>query len=188
MTLELISQRWLNPAALAICLALSTPSGAAEVPGEFRPKPVVNPTEKVGATGVKVQPPDTLPKSLAPIPAAHRKPKLASRGQPALRGSELVLNAGWELAEAPRLKADGARLSQAGVDTREWYDATVPGTVLTTLVEQGVYPDPYFGLNNLAIPESLTNRTTGIATEFTVPAGVCRARALAPVQGHQLLC
>ena len=24
----------------------------------------------------------------------------------------------------------------------------VPGTVLTTLVEQSVYPDPYYGLNN----------------------------------------
>ena len=31
------------------------------------------------------------------------------------------------------------------LDTSEWYSATVPGTVLTTLVDQGVYPDPYLG-------------------------------------------
>ncbi|MCQ2141492.1 MAG: glycoside hydrolase family 2 [Bacteroidales bacterium] len=35
------------------------------------------------------------------------------------------------------------------------YNAVVPGTVLTTLVKRGVYPDPYFGVNNMVIPESL---------------------------------
>jgi hypothetical protein len=156
--------------ALGACLNVSSSSLLAETPGEFRPRPVLNPAEKAGGTGAKVQPPDTLPKSRAPIPAAERKPKLAKRGEPILRGNELVFSAGWELAEAPRLKADGAALSQPGVDTRDWYDATVPGTVLTTLVEQGVYPDPYFGLNNLAIPESLNKQDYWYRTEFTVPA------------------
>jgi hypothetical protein len=30
----------------------------------------------------------------------------------------------------------------------------VPGTVLTTLVDRGVYPDPDYGLNNTAIPKA----------------------------------
>jgi hypothetical protein len=156
--------------ALSASLDFSSASLLAEIPGEFRPKPVPNPTEKVGGPGNKVQPPDTLPKSPAPIQTAQRKPKLAKRGQPSLRGNELVFNAGWELAEAPRLKAGGAALAQPGVDTHDWYDATVPGTVLTTLVDQGVYPDPYFGLNNLAIPESLNKQDYWYRTEFTVPA------------------
>jgi len=156
--------------AIAGCLLLLFPAARAETPGEFRPRAVSHPAEQAGATGVKVQPPETLPQSRAPIPTAQRKAKLAKRGEPSLRGNELVFNAGWELAEAPRLKADGAVLSQPGVDTREWYDATVPGTVLTTLVEQGVYPDPYFGLNNLAIPESLNKQDYWYRTEFTVPA------------------
>ena len=32
------------------------------------------------------------------------------------------------------------------------------GTVLTTLIDRGVYPDPDYGLNNLAIPESLARQ------------------------------
>lgn len=43
-------------------------------------------------------------------------------------------------------------------DSQERYNATVPGTVLTTLVQQGVYPDPYFGVNNMAIPEDLCRK------------------------------
>lgn len=35
-----------------------------------------------------------------------------------------------------------------------WYRATVPTTVLTSLVRQGVYPDPYIGTNNVMIPDA----------------------------------
>src|ERR1051325_5322355 len=85
----------------------------AENPGEFRPQPIKNPNQKVGATGDKIQPADTLPQSRAPVAwEARRKPKLAKRGQPELRGGELVFNAGWELAEAPQVKQAGAELSQ----------------------------------------------------------------------------
>jgi lysophospholipase L1-like esterase len=51
-----------------------------------------------------------------------------------------------------------------------WYDATVPGTALTTLVDRGVYPDPDYGLNNLAIPERLAHQSYWYKTEFTAPA------------------
>lgn len=142
----------------------------AEVPGEFRPQPTLFPIEKAGATGTNVQPLDTYPVSHAPlVNTARRKPKLATPGEPALRGNELVFNSGWEMIEAPRLHADGAALSQPGVNTSDWYDATVPGTVLTTLVDQGVYPDPYYGLNNLLIPESLNKQDYWYRTEFVLP-------------------
>ncbi len=151
-------------------------SAAAETPGEFRPQPVLHPLEWVGARGTNVQPLDTYPVSRAPlVNTAERKPKFANPGAPALRGDELVFNAGWEMIEAPRLTNIesssylGATLSQPGVDTRAWYDATVPGTVLTTLVNEGVYPDPYYGLNNLLIPESLNKQDYWYRTEFTVP-------------------
>src|SRR5208283_3491512 len=48
--------------------------------------------------------------------------------------------------------------------------ATVPGTVLTTLVNQGVYPDPDYGLNNLAIPESLNKQDYWYRKQFDVSA------------------
>jgi hypothetical protein len=154
----------------AVAMA-ATDRVAAEVPGEFRPQPIKFPAENAWATGTKVQPADTLPKSRAPlVNTAQRKPKLAQPGPPSLRGNDLVFNAGWEMIEAPRLeRADGAVLSKSGVNTHDWYDATVPGTVLTTLVDQGVYPDPYFGLNNLLIPESLNQQDYWYRTEFTLP-------------------
>jgi hypothetical protein len=95
-----------------------------------------------------------------------------------MRGSELVFDAGWKLAAASRVKEHGSALSRPGVDTHEWYDATVPGTVLATLVDQGVYPDPYFGLNNLSIPESLNREDYWYRTEFTLP-GTFAGRHLA---------
>ena len=69
-----------------------------------------------------------------PFTPVHRQLKLAHPGAPKLEGNDLILNAGWEMIEAPRLKdTNGAALSAAGVDTDDWYDATVPGTALTTL-------------------------------------------------------
>ena len=46
----------------------------------------------------------------------------------------------------------------------------MPGTVLTTLIARGVYPDPDYGLNNMAIPESLSRQDYWYRTEFDAPA------------------
>ena len=46
----------------------------------------------------------------------------------------------------------------------------MPGTVLTTLWQNGVYPDPDYGLNNLAIPESLNRQDYWYRSEFLIPA------------------
>jgi exo-1,4-beta-D-glucosaminidase len=35
-----------------------------------------------------------------------------------------------------------------------WFPVNVPATVLTGLVRQGVYPDPYQGMNNMLIPDA----------------------------------
>jgi hypothetical protein len=76
----------------------------------------------------------------------------------------------WRLVEAPRTTAGGAEISKAGFDAESWYPATVPGTVLTTLVDRGVYPDPEFDLNNMAIPESLARQDYWYRTEFEAPS------------------
>lgn len=78
---------------------------------------------------------------------------------------------GWKLIPAPDLAGpDGAALSRPSVDTTKWLAARVPGTVLATMVDRGVYPDPYYGLNNLAIPESLARQDYWYRATFTVPA------------------
>ena len=96
-----------------------------------------------------------------PCRAARRHFRLRQRK--ALQAQEIVhangesqwtLAAGWHMIPAPRINADGAAISQAAFNDRDWMSATVPGTVLTTMIDRGIYPDPDYGLNNLAIPES----------------------------------
>ncbi len=55
---------------------------------------------------------------------------------------------------------------------KEWYPATVPGTVLTTLVNNNIYPDPLYGENNRPniIPETLSQTSYWYRNEFAVPA------------------
>lgn len=120
---------------------------------------------------VAPQDPATLPRSRAPLSAPVAKPVPTG---PALsqRSAGLWTVAGWRLAEAPGVKADGATISRRGYDARSWYAATVPGTVLTTLVDRGVYPDPAFGLNNMAIPERLARQDYWYRTEFDAPADI----------------
>ncbi|HYN00818.1 MAG TPA: glycoside hydrolase family 2 TIM barrel-domain containing protein, partial [Vicinamibacteria bacterium] len=93
-----------------------------------------------------------------------------SAPKPALTDSgngDLVLTGGWKLQEARKVAGTARELSVAGFDASSWFDATVPGTVLTTLVDQGVYPEPTYGLNNMAIPESLNREDYWYRTEFT---------------------
>jgi hypothetical protein len=76
----------------------------------------------------------------------------------------------WHLAAAPTVDASGEQLSQVAFQERDWYGAVVPGTVLTTLIARGVYPDPDYGLNNLAIPDSLSRQDYWYRSVFAAPA------------------
>jgi beta-mannosidase len=60
-----------------------------------------------------------------------------------------------------------------GPSSPDWYRATVPGTVLTTLVNNNIYPEPSYGENDRPniIPESLCRTSYWYRTEFTAPAG-----------------
>ena len=96
----------------------------------------------------------------------------------------------WEIAANWRLLSDvgaatippkaGAQVSMPGFNDSAWLAATVPGTVLTTMIDRGIYPDSDFGLNNLAIPESLNKHDYWYRVEFPTPktGGVGRRRTL----------
>ncbi|MET4108287.1 sugar-binding domain-containing protein [Hymenobacter sp. UYP22] len=118
------------------------------------------------------QDPATLPRSRAAVVPPTRKAKVPARAvlTPVAEG-EYQLNQGWELASGNDVAAPGRQVSRPGLNTSRWYNATVPGTVLTTLVEQGVYPDPYIGLNNLAIPDTLSRQPWWYRLSFRVPEG-----------------
>ncbi|HWB93046.1 MAG TPA: beta galactosidase jelly roll domain-containing protein, partial [Puia sp.] len=53
------------------------------------------------------------------------------------------------------VKAGGDSLSSADyAPANYWFPVTVPSTVLTGLVANKVYPDPYIGMNNMLIPDA----------------------------------
>src|SRR5581483_5274788 len=66
---------------------------------------------------------------------------------------------GWQMQDSTKVSDAGDVVSTAKFHPDHWYTATVPGTVLTTLVNDGVYPEPLYGENMRAIPESL-NKTS----------------------------
>jgi beta-mannosidase len=77
---------------------------------------------------------------------------------------------GWWLQDAAKVSAAPAMASLSAFKAEGWYAATVPGTVLTTLVDNKVYPEPLYGENMRPIPESLNKATYFYRTSFTVPA------------------
>jgi mannosylglycoprotein endo-beta-mannosidase len=84
--------------------------------------------------------------------------------------SAQVTIGGWKLQDVAKVSAAGAVVSTAKFKSEGWYAATVPGTVLTTLVENKVYPEPLYGENMRPIPESLNKTSHWYRTTFRVPA------------------
>ena len=118
------------------------------------------------------QDPSTMPVSKAPISRTVITKSQPSQISAALQESgnnSWTFASGWMLSSAPDVKAEGAEIAQPGFNTRAWMQATIPGTVLTTMIDRGIYPDPDYGLNNLAIPESLNKRDYWYRTEFKAP-------------------
>jgi hypothetical protein len=83
----------------------------------------------------------------------------------------VTLAAGWQLQDASKVTQAGAEISSAKYKPEGWYSATVPGTVLTSLVNAGVYPEPLYGENNRPdkIPDSLARTPYWYRTVFAVP-------------------
>jgi len=77
---------------------------------------------------------------------------------------------GWQLQDAQKVTENGKAISQANYQPKNWYKATVPGTILTSLVNDGVYPEPLYGENNRTIPESLCRTPYWYRTVVPIPA------------------
>ncbi|MCC6488820.1 MAG: hypothetical protein IT364_15080 [Candidatus Hydrogenedentes bacterium] len=98
--------------------------------------------------------------------------------------NRIPIGEGWRLQSSAKLTApNGAALSQPGADVTSWYPVSIPTTVLAALVENKVFPDPYFGENLKAIPGYQEGRwmrmkddspffpTWWYRAEFTTPKG-----------------
>ncbi|GHJ40967.1 discoidin domain-containing protein [Streptomyces sp. TS71-3] len=94
---------------------------------------------------------------------------------PALKAAAdgtVPLESGWTLTMDDWAGGEGADLSRTSVDTSGWLPATVPGTVLASLVDQGHLPDPVAGLNNLHVPEALSRHSWWYKRDFELPDGL----------------
>lgn len=127
------------------------------------------------------QDPSGMPTSRAPLgtPVALKRPGK----EPSLTASGpgmWTLSGGWTLREAPKISMTAEQISApspAGPSSSEkkgedWMRATVPGTVLTSMIDDGLYPDSDFGLNNLAIPETLNKQDYWYRNTFALPAAM----------------
>ena len=83
--------------------------------------------------------------------------------------AQTALTSGWMLQDASKVTGAGGAISTVQYHARSWMRATVPGTVLTSLVNDGIYPEPLYGENNRTIPESLNTTAYWYRTTFTIP-------------------
>ena len=87
--------------------------------------------------------------------------------------SELILKDGWKAKRATDVLIDGTQITSGGFKPEGWINATVPGTILTTLLNNRLVPDPFFGMNNTLIPDIYdTGRdyyTYWFYNEFEIP-------------------
>ena len=61
----------------------------------------------------------------------------------------------FQLQSSELIQATGEEISTAGYHSNVyWFPVSVPSTVLTGLVANRIYPDPYSGMNNMLIPDA----------------------------------
>ncbi|MGH2563063.1 MAG: glycoside hydrolase family 2 protein [Ginsengibacter sp.] len=63
------------------------------------------------------------------------------------------LNTGWQCINIKNIKDNGEKISSPSYKLKGFIQATVPGTVLTTMLNNKMVPDPFYGMNNEKIPD-----------------------------------
>ena len=101
----------------------------------------------------------------------------AAQGQtrPAANGSRIDLAQGWLIQSSAKVPQKGDELSAGKFQPHDWYPASIPSTVVAALVDNKVYPDPYFGMNLRSFPgtsynvgQNFSNSATPADSPFAV--------------------
>lgn len=93
---------------------------------------------------------------------------------------DLTLSHAWQIQSSSQVQQPDSLLSTSLAQTEGWYAGTVPGTVLASLVQDGVYPHPFQGRNLVNIPTAPFAVPWWYRTEFDL-SGISRG------QQYQLL-
>jgi len=70
-----------------------------------------------------------------------------------LHAQQYELNEGWQCINIKKIRDNGERISSPSFRLKGFMKATVPGTVLTTMLNNKMIPDPFYGMNNEKIPD-----------------------------------
>lgn len=66
----------------------------------------------------------------------------------------ILLNSNWTLRSSANFSGTGEQVSTSDYNNQsDWMKAVVPGTVLNSYVQAGIYPEPYYGINNKLYPD-----------------------------------
>ncbi|HCO86077.1 MAG TPA: glycoside hydrolase family 2, partial [Arenibacter sp.] len=68
---------------------------------------------------------------------------------------QIKLSDNWRIQSSSKVSEKGSDISTNPTISENWFPAVVPSTVLSTLVVNKVYEDPYFGENLKTIPTEL---------------------------------
>ncbi len=68
------------------------------------------------------------------------------------RLNKVPLHDGWAIQSACKVDSRGETVSTTSFKPEGWYPTTVPMTVVAALVNNKVYPDPYYGMNLRSLP------------------------------------
>ncbi len=85
----------------------------------------------------------------------------------------IQLQKDWKIQSSAKIHVNAETMSSTGFDVDGWYSTAVPKTVLAAMVESGVYPDPYFGLNLKSISNNIMS-IHFIKMQFLFPASSSR--------------
>ncbi|MCL2659534.1 MAG: discoidin domain-containing protein [Acidobacteriaceae bacterium] len=89
----------------------------------------------------------------------------------------LHLSGGWRLADESTIYGkSAAAISRPGFDDSRWMAATVPGTVLTSYLNAGAIPDPFYGDDNKQISEFFCHTNWWYRNELELPASYAGRR------------
>jgi hypothetical protein len=89
---------------------------------------------------------------------------------PPMAGGRRELASGaWRLQRDSLVSEDGPTISKPGFNDADWLPATVPGTVLSSYLDDGAIPDPNCGANQLAISDSFFYADFWYRNQFVIP-------------------
>ena len=77
----------------------------------------------------------------------------------------------WAIQSSEKIEDEGNSISTLEYNPEGWYFTSIPSTVLGALVENEVYPDPYFGTNITSLPGYISGRRREMPEDspFKVP-------------------